>query len=131
MESKVQQPATDYDKCLAENCMCKEGTMSSAAILSSPPATEAAPAGKATAATSAKKREPDPVIISSSDEALFAFDLTTQLFYRLIQGDTTREFIEYAKKILGEARTQEVIRQVESTPAEQKKAIMDYAKSFK
>ena len=127
MEPKVHAPDSDYDKHLAASCMCREGTIPTAEIVQAVKEPETKPVEKVVP----KKREPDPVLISSSDEAMFQFDFTTQLFYRLLQDDTTPQFIEQAKRVLGEERVQEVMRQVAATPAEQKKAFLDYAKAFK
>lgn len=79
----------------------------------------------------AQKPEPTPVLITSSDEAMFKFDLTTQLYYRLIEGTTTPELMEQMNKMLGEDQVKETIKQVEALPAEQKKALIEYSKLYK
>ena len=78
-----------------------------------------------------KAKTKDPVLVSSTDEAMFQFDFTSQLVNRLIEGTANPEYLEQTKAFLGEARFQEVLKQVEEMPAEQKKAIIEYSKAFK
>ncbi len=77
------------------------------------------------------QKDKGPVLISQADEALFRFDLTSQLYYRLIDGTCTPGLIESTKKHLGPDQVQSTLIQVRALTESQRQDALLYAKMFR
>ncbi len=68
---------------------------------------------------------------SLGEEEMFKFDVSTNLYCRLVDGTVTPELIAQTKAIVGEECVAAVMKQVEGMTAEQKQAVIDYTKQYK